>query len=213
MDLEPSTESGRARMHFAGSDAAYDVVPIGGELPKVLKLEPMPLPSPAPLPPDRLAALRDELQSRATEDQRVRTEEVGHEEWRRVDRDNTDWIRGVLTDVGWIDRERFGTDANNQAFLLVQHSGDPAMLQVVVPLLADEDGQNYALMYDRLQIGLARPQRYGTQIGIDAAGRQGLLEIENLEHVDERRAEVGLSPITEYLELFGLDESVVLSCP
>lgn len=101
MNLDRSKGLDRATSHFDGSGAAYDVVPVEGGFPKILQQQPMILPRPVALVPNWVAALRHELQSRAAADQRVRIEEVGHEEWQRVDKGNADWIRGVLTEVGW----------------------------------------------------------------------------------------------------------------
>ena len=64
--------------------------------------------------------------------------------------------------------------------------------------------QNYALLYDRVNLYQDRPQRYGTQgatLVIEGVKHHGPHPIEDVEHVDERRAEIGLSPLAEYLRM------------
>ena len=64
--------------------------------------------------------------------------------------------------------------------------------------------QNYALLYDRVSVYQGRPQRYGTQGGmlvIDGVKHHGAQPIEDVAHVDERRAAIGLGPLAEYLRL------------
>jgi hypothetical protein len=58
--------------------------------------------------------------------------------------------------------------------------------------------ENVAYLDDRVRVGMGEPQSYGTQFGEDADGRFGPEPIENPEHLDERRAEVGMEPFAEY---------------
>jgi hypothetical protein len=86
---------------------------------------------------------------------------------------------------------------------LVHHGGTDQekrrLLALIEPLaLAGRfDQQRYALMYDRQAQREGRPQRYGSQ---DACvdGMTTLYPIEDEEHVDERRAEMGMEPLAEY---------------
>jgi hypothetical protein len=54
-----------------------------------------------------------------------------------------------------------------------------------------------AMLDDRIRCFEGRPQRYGTQFDWDEHGRISPLPIEDIEHVDERRAAVGLNPLEE----------------
>lgn len=65
-------------------------------------------------------------------------------------------------------------------------------------------GQSYALLLDRVLVGEGKPQVYGTQTKRieEWKGREPALEpIEDEANVDQRRAEVGLTPLAEYMEL------------
>ena len=63
------------------------------------------------------------------------------------------------------------------------------------------DGQNYALLFDRLQLRLGYLQRYGSQLTtID--GESLLMPCEDIARVDELRSEVGMGKLAQYLSLF-----------
>ena len=57
--------------------------------------------------------------------------------------------------------------------------------------------------YYRLRMDSIRTT-YGSQIGIDSADNYFVRPLANPATVDERRARVGLPPLSEYLESFGL---------
>ena len=59
----------------------------------------------------------------------------------------------------------------------------------------------YATMKDRILMDDGKPQIYGTQI------KNGkLYKLDSPKTVNERRAEMGLKPIEEYLEQFNIEE-------
>jgi hypothetical protein len=60
-----------------------------------------------------------------------------------------------------------------------------------------------AMLEDRVAIGHHQMQTYGTQITSDPAG-DFLAPLKDPDHVDKRRASVGLGSISEYLQGFGL---------
>ena len=135
---------------------------------------------------------------------------------RRIDVPNTQWLAGIVRDVGWIDRVRFPDRASADAFLLVQHSGNLRLMQAVLPLIEGEArtrpevGQEFALLYDRTQLELGNPQRYGTQLRGDSAGVMHVRRLEDPDRVDERRRSVGLGPHADYLEHFRKDGAQVV---
>lgn len=200
LDLGPLVEApSDLRLERAGAD------------PPQLRLDPFPLPPLPPAPsPERIAALQTELARRVEVDQAVRTDRSRAGEMARVDADNTAWLKEQLAELGWIDAVRFGPRASDAAFLLVQHSGDlPLMLASLPPIEADVrakrlGGQPFALLHDRLALALGRTQRYGSQVGLGPAGPT-LLPLEDPGRVDERRAELGLGPLREYLAWFEED--------
>jgi hypothetical protein len=188
-----------------GKETAYhrvEAVPEGMD-PKPLAL------GSAAVAADRVATLQAEFRRREVEDQAVRTDPAKQARMGEVDAENTAWLKELVQEIGWIDCDRFGAEAANTAFLLVQHSGDlPLMLAALPPIEADVkakklDGQPYALLYDRLQLHLGGRQRYGSQIGGYGQGAgMVVLPLEDREHVDDRRRELGMGPLSQYLDYF-----------
>lgn len=184
------------------------------ELPAELDPKPLALGTAAPLAAEPVAALQRELAERRVRDQAVRTGFSGSptpaqiEEMGRVDEENTAWLAERIAAIGWIDVTRFGADAAGAAFLIVQHSGDLPLMMAALPAIERDvrehglDGQNYALLWDRLQVNLGRKQRYGSQLGIDANGRHVVVAIEERDGVDARRKELRMTPLKQYLDLF-----------
>lgn len=62
-----------------------------------------------------------------------------------------------------------------------------------------------AMMKDRILMDDGKPQIYGTQISMNQeTGEWELYNLENPEYVNQRRKEIGFSPIEEYLTHFKL---------
>jgi hypothetical protein len=53
------------------------------------------------------------------------------------------------------------------------------------------------MLLDRIRTFEGKPQVYGTSFDWDDAGQMSPLPIDDAEHVDERRAEVGLEPLAD----------------
>ena len=67
----------------------------------------------------------------------------------------------------------------------------------------DLSKEQYALMKDRILMDDGKPQIYGSQI------KNGkLYKLEDPENVNERRKEMGLGPIEEYLKFFNIEFEV-----
>jgi hypothetical protein len=168
--------------------------------------QPVALGKPEAVAPKMLAGIKAELARRLETDQGVRTGTLKDRSMQAVDSDNTAYLVALVREMGWIDCARFGTEAANTAFLIVQHSGDlPLMMAALPPIEKDAkakliDAQGYALLYDRLELDLGRKQRYGSQIGMDEQGRMVVLPIEDRTHVEEFRSEMGLQPLSAYLD-------------
>ena len=111
-----------------------------------------------------------------------------------LDRANAEALVAMVPAEGWFYRSVWGDQAAAAAFLIVQHSNLDLwrrFVPVLEPLVAtgEVDGQEYALMYDRLAINEGRPQRYGSQMKC-REGRWVVDTLEDPEHVDERRREM-----------------------
>jgi hypothetical protein len=100
-------------------------------------------------------------------------------------------------------------DGTEAAFILVQHA-DHSFQKELLPLMQREykagnlSGPNYAFFLDRLLVEDGRPQIYGsraTPFEQWKGGEPALYPIADEANVDQRRAEVGLSPLAEYREI------------
>ena len=140
------------------------------------------------------------------------------------DEANTEWLKGVVAERGWPTISAVGEEASFAAWLLVQHAdADPAFqldaLRLMEPLVVSGEvsKSNYAYLYDRVMLKLAGKQRYATQVRC----RDGIRAPQPLEdeaNVDRLRSEVGLPPVSEYIEQFnkmvpceGLPENTIRS--
>jgi hypothetical protein len=148
------------------------------------------------------ADLRQELLEMQEADQAERTGQ-SVEEWN--DQERTDRLGEIVEEHGWPTIELVGEDGASAAWLIAQHSDlDPRFqeeaLEHMRAAVEDEQADPTELAYleDRVALNGGRPQTYGTQIGC-VDGRAEPAELADAETVEERRAEVGLQPLEDYL--------------
>lgn len=123
-----------------------------------------------------------------------------------VDAANQAALLEMVPPEGWFHRSRYGSEASQAAFLIVQHANIELwrrFVPVLEPLVltGEVDGAMFALMYDRLALAEGRPQRYGSQM-ICVEGRYRVAPLEDAEGIDARRAAVGLGPLADYVAVF-----------
>jgi hypothetical protein len=115
---------------------------------------------------------------------------------------------------GWVTISEFGREAEKNALFIALHDDwDPDFQKEVLEKLAvlyplgEADPRGYANMVDRVAVSHSDPgkrtlQRYGTQLyDFDGNTRIPLrpYPIEDQEHVNERRRDMGLDPIPDSL--------------
>ncbi len=128
----------------------------------------------------------------------------------RINEDNKQRLLAILAEDGWPKRSEVGGSAAGAAFLVIQHA-DLATQKKYIGMLKEacEAGEarwsGYALMYDRIEMREGRPQLYGSQVRqnpeTEALEPHPILEPEK---VNERRAEMGMEPLEDYLARFGI---------
>jgi hypothetical protein len=120
------------------------------------------------------------------------------------DRWNQQQLQLMLNRINWPTISKYGAEADRTALLIVQHMGGNlayrrAILAKLETLVAQKQtsGENYALLYDRIQESEAKPQRFGTQG--DCRGKTWIpYMIDDAARVDNRRAALGMPPLALY---------------
>lgn len=118
---------------------------------------------------------------------------------------NQQELAALLQSKGWPRIGNVGREAAMAAYLVVQHS-NASMQRQYLPDVKKMCAENelpwlrYALMYDRMCTNEKIPQRYGTHTMYnEKTGKEELYLLEDPVNVDERRKEIGLEPLAEYL--------------
>ncbi|GGZ70355.1 DUF6624 domain-containing protein [Streptomyces bluensis] len=151
-----------------------------------------------------------ELRARMDEDQRLRLLPTAErtpeylDQLHALDADNTAALSRILSQLGWPGIALVGEEGATAAWLLAQHAdADPAFQRRALDLLVaavdagDADPAHLALLTDRCLVSEGRPQVYGSQYVRDADGQWCMRPVEDPEHLDARRAAVGLEPQAE----------------
>lgn len=112
-------------------------------------------------------------------------------------------MKQIITKHGWPGESIVGANGCQAAWLLIQHADhDPEFQKQCLGLLEhaveknDAPASCLAYLTDRIRVGDGQQQLFGTQLH----GRLKPLPIEDEAHVDERRAKVGLPPVSDYVE-------------
>jgi len=107
-------------------------------------------------------------------------------------------LASIVDEKGWPRISQVGHEAARGAWLVAQH-GTPAFLQrclVLMQAAAAKHEMNLghlAWSIDRVLVEEGKPQRYGSQFEVTEAGPTAY-PIEDIAHLDERRASMGLEP-------------------
>ncbi|MBI9035806.1 MAG: hypothetical protein JEZ03_15195 [Bacteroidales bacterium] len=120
----------------------------------------------------------------------------------------------IIEEKGWVGRSLVGGQANMTLWLVIQHA--PLETQEkYLPLLkksvleGESSESHLALLEDRIQMRNGKPQTYGSQITTDKeTGEQVVYEIWEPEYVNQRRKEVGLGPIEDYVKRWGIEWTI-----
>lgn len=132
--------------------------------------------------------------------------------WKKIqktDKANLKVIRKIIDKRGWLGANVIGQEGNMTLFLVIQHS-DLKTQQKYLPMMRDAVqkgnviGSELALLEDRVNIGIGKPQIYGSQLSQKNDGTIYLSAMIDPDNVDKRRASVNLGPIAEYVSYFGI---------
>lgn len=128
----------------------------------------------------------------------------------KVDSSNLLIVETILEKHGWLGSDKIGGTANSTLFLVIQHSNQKTQ-EKYLPLMKEAvkagnaNARSLAMLEDRILLGKGELQIYGSQISINnASGENYVLPLFEPEHVNTRRAEVGFSPIEDYVAHWGM---------
>ncbi len=118
-------------------------------------------------------------------------------------------VTAILDSAGWLGKDVLGYTANQTLWLVLQHGDQsPDVQQAYLPMMREAvlagkaQASELAMLEDRVEVNHGRPQIYGSQIGWKD-GKPFVKPMVDEEHVNERRAAVGLEPLEKYTERFG----------
>jgi hypothetical protein len=125
---------------------------------------------------------------------------------RDIDQKTCKRLKEIVLRHGWPTVSLVGEAGAHDAWLLVQHCDEDKPFQKECLALLEKAAakgeaskRDLAYLTDRVLVGEGKPQRYGTQTEVKD-GKAMLRPTEEPDHLDARRAAVGLGPIKEYLE-------------
>jgi hypothetical protein len=119
-------------------------------------------------------------------------------------------VTKILDERGWLGPKVIGDRGNSTLFLVIQHSDIETQLKYLPMMreavkIGNANAGSLALLEDRTALGQGKRQIYGSQIGRDKeTGEYYVLPLIEPEKVNERRAEVGLGTIEEYISHWGM---------
>lgn len=128
----------------------------------------------------------------------------------RTDSANTARVCEILDAKGWLGSKEVGANGNSALFLVIQHA-DMNIQEKYLPMMREAvkngmaRGADLALLEDRVLMRNGKKQIYGSQLRTDPeTGVTYFFPIEDVDHVNERRAAVGLEPLEDYARRFGI---------
>ncbi len=158
-------------------------------------------------PPFPNAALAARLQTLYVADQEVRSaDRFDAAKMMETDARTGRDVRAIFQEVGVPTRSTVGPEAARQFVIMVQHQ-PPELRRAVLPNLRENvdrgeaDPGDFTMMFDRAQVDDGKMQRYGANFACQPDGTLGPSPIDDAEHVDVRRAELGLLPMRLYARL------------
>ncbi len=163
--------------------------------------------------PDRVV---QEIQAMAADDQRWEhlvmdrdpavQEEGFFDEKKRLQLERAQRCEEIFQAHGLPTPGRVGSEAASDFWVLVQHADELVQLQSqVLEAIQSGPADDYnatelAYLTDRVRVNTGRPQLFGTQMAYDNdQARAYPKTLEAPAHVDERRTEVGMEPLLDYV--------------
>jgi len=119
-------------------------------------------------------------------------------------------IKKILDERGWLGPKVIGSQGSSALFLVIQHADLNTQLKYLPMMreaveVGNANASSLALLEDRVALRQGKRQIYGSQIGQDPeTGEYYVSPLIEPEKVNERRAEVGLESIEDYIEYWDM---------
>ena len=121
---------------------------------------------------------------------------------KNIDRENLKQLKEIVAKIGWPTKSTVGEIAAHAAWLIVQHGDfDVEFQKECLSLMKKSDdicNVYVAYLTDRIEVNEGREQIFGTQFHMNDSGEIEPRPIKNIEELDKRRQEVGMSGFEEY---------------
>lgn len=150
--------------------------------------------------PEEIAAIQARLKAMETEDQALRfAPQVSLKAMDEMSKRHRPELERIHQAYGWPKWSQFGVEAANNFWLLVQHQGPEVQRAWIGEMEAlakqgEASSQSYAMLFDRVQVGLGRKALYGTQNKC-VAGKATMDPVEDPERLAARRLEMHMPPV------------------
>ena len=125
---------------------------------------------------------------------------------KKLDASNFNAFEEIISHYGWLGPSEIGYKNNQYLFLILQHA-DLASQKKYLPLFSKSCKagkvlpKDLAYLEDRINMREGKMQQYGSQTVIDKVSKKFVIfPIEDVDHVDERRASVGLESLKSYVK-------------
>jgi len=119
-------------------------------------------------------------------------------------------VRAIIDQYGWPSGDIIGKKGSKTLFLVIQHA-DIETQEKYLPIMREavKNGNaaasQLALLEDRVALRRNKKQIYGSQIGKDPDTKLYYVRpLEDPDHVNERRASVGLEKLEKYIKYWDL---------
>ena len=161
----------------------------------------------------------------ANQDQRIREKFLSEnggkdqDEMLKIDEANRKEFKEMFKETGFITSE-YGKEAQMSAFLLVQHMPreEVSFMKKYLSLMKENmtgySPNMFAMLTDRVRNWEGKKQLYGTQF-ISVDGKENTYKLKKIykpKEVDNRRAEIGLEPLEEYIKKLAKERGVIRLC-
>ncbi len=132
---------------------------------------------------------------------------------KKINEENLDRLIEIIDTKGWPKKSVVKEDAARTVFLIIQHA-DLETQKKYLPIMkvSSNNGEanwNYlALLIDRVNLREGKGQIYGSQIGQNKNGSSYVMDLQEPEYVNQRRKEVGLGLIEDYVRNYGIEWTI-----